>query len=69
MAYICQNCGVSDTDSNSLCNPINEEYKHKACSIGSAEICNEKASAMMYSCDCGSVSANPLHLCHPQKIE
>jgi len=69
MAYICQDCGVVKRDSSSICNPINEEYKHKSCSTGTAEVCDENASEMKYSCGCGNVSANPLHLCNPTPME
>jgi hypothetical protein len=68
MAYICQNCGVVTEDSNNLCNPVNEEYKKKLCSNPEVEVCNEKVPAMEYSCDCGSVSANPQHLCKPRRV-
>ncbi len=68
MAYICQDCGVVKENADSICNPINEEYKHKSCSTGAAKVCAENASAMNYSCGCGNVSANPLHLCNPKKI-
>lgn len=68
MAYLCENCGVVAEDSNSLCNPIDEEYKKKLCSAAEAEVCNEKAPAMQYSCSCGGTSANPQHLCNPIKI-
>jgi hypothetical protein len=69
MAYICENCGVVEEDSSKLCNPINEEYKHKVCSVPDAEVCNEKVSAMKYSCTCGSISADPQNLCKPSKIQ
>ncbi len=69
MAYLCENCGVVAEDSNSLCNPINEEYKKKLCSAADAEVCNDKVSAMKYSCGCGSISANPQHLCKPTRMQ
>lgn len=68
MAYICQNCGVVTEDSSNLCNPVSEEYKKKLCSDPEADVCNEKVSEMKYTCECGSVSANPQHLCKPQKV-
>lgn len=68
MAYICQNCGVIAEGSESLCNPINEEYNSKACSMHSTKVCDEKSSAMVYSCVCGNISANPQHLCRPQRM-
>jgi len=68
MAYICQNCGVVTDDSNNLCNPVDEEFKSRLCSTPAARVCSEKASAIKYSCDCGNISANPQHLCHPRKI-
>lgn len=68
MAYICENCGVTAEDSESICNPRDEEYKKKLCSAAEAEVCDEKASAMKYSCTCGSVSANPQHLCKPSRM-
>lgn len=67
MAYICQNCGVVTDDSNTLCNPVNEEYKSKACSISEVEVCDDKIPSMKYSCTCGNVSANPQHLCKPKR--
>lgn len=69
MAYMCQNCGVVNEDLNSICNPVDEEYFHKICSTEAAEVCDASVSAMKYSCECGSVSANPQHLCNPKKIE
>lgn len=69
MAYICQKCGVINEDSNSICNPIDEQYKKKSCSFGTPEVCESKAGEMTYSCECGNVSANPQHLCKPNKIE
>jgi hypothetical protein len=68
MSYICQNCGVVTDDSNNICNPINEEYKSKACSIPEIEVCKDKRPAMEYSCVCGNVSANPQSLCRPSRI-
>lgn len=68
MAYICENCGVVAEDSNSLCNPLGEEYKKKLCSAADGQVCDDKASAMKYSCICGSTSANPQHLCKPTKM-
>jgi hypothetical protein len=68
MAYICENCGVVADDSNDLCNPIGEEYKHKLCSTPEAKVCNENVSAMKYSCTCGGISANPQHLCKPRNM-
>jgi len=67
MAYICQNCGVITDDSSALCNPINEEYKSKTCSIPEAEVCKDRSLAMEYSCVCGNVSANPQNLCRPSR--
>lgn len=67
MAYLCQNCGVVDEDAANICNPIDEQYKHKACSEELPEVCLEHVSDMQYSCDCGKVSAHPQHLCHPRK--
>lgn len=69
MSYMCQNCGVVTEESSNLCNPINEEYIKKLCSIPEGEVCNEKISAMKYSCECGSTSANPQHLCKPRVIQ
>ena len=68
MANICQNCGVIADNSINLCNPVDEEYKSKLCSTPVSKICDEKVSAMRYSCTCGSISANPQHLCKPTKI-
>ncbi len=69
MAYICQNCGVVEDESSRLCNPVNEEYKSKACSIPAAGVCNDKRLAMKYSCTCGNTSAHPQHLCKPRKMQ
>jgi hypothetical protein len=68
MSYICQNCGVITDDAKNICNPINEEYKSKTCSISAAEVCREKQLAMEYACVCGNVSANPQNLCKPSRI-
>jgi len=68
MAYLCQNCGVVAEDSSNVCRPINEEYKKKSCSTFSAYVCDEKVSAMKYSCDCGNISATPQHLCNPKRV-
>jgi hypothetical protein len=69
MAYLCENCGVVAEDSSTLCNPINEEYKSKLCTIPEPEVCDEQTSAMKYSCDCGGVSAHPQHLCRPREMQ
>lgn len=68
MSYLCENCGVVADDASTLCNPVNEEYKKKACSSGEEEICREKIADMKYSCSCGNISANPQHLCRPIKL-
>ncbi len=68
MAYICQNCGVVDENAARVCNPISDMYKNKSCSIKTAGVCDENVSGMKYSCDCGNISADPQHLCHPNKM-
>jgi hypothetical protein len=68
MAYLCENCGVVADNASALCNPVSEEYKKKLCSSAEDDICTEKLPEMQYSCSCGSISANPQHLCHPTKL-
>lgn len=68
MAYLCQNCGVTEEKADHLCNPISEEYKHKSCSTSPAEVCADNFRKMEYSCDCGNSSADPQHLCRPHKM-
>lgn len=68
MAYICQNCGVVNEKAASVCNPIHDMYKNKSCSIETAGVCEDHTSDMQYSCDCGNTSADPQHLCRPNKI-
>jgi len=69
MAYICQNCGVTNEDASSICNPIDEQYNKKSCAVGTAGVCEYKVEEMKYTCECGNVSANPQHLCKPHKME
>ena len=67
MAYICQNCGVTNENEANVCNPIGDMYKNKSCSIKTAGVCEEHVSDMKYTCECGNVSADPQHLCRPKR--
>jgi len=68
MAYICQNCGVTNEKAENVCNPIGDMYKNKSCTIKEAGACDDHKDDMKYSCDCGNKSADPQHLCHPSKL-
>ena len=68
MAYICQKCGVMNENSSKLCTPLDEQYKKKSCALGTPGVCETRTEEMTYSCECGNVSANPQHLCKPNKL-
>ena len=69
MVFTCRNCGITSGVEEDLCSPAFDRPEAPFCGIPEEWICRSNILVMRYLCKtCGSYSAEPAHLCRPERL-